>query len=48
MSKATKKKSAPRNAMVLGMLLTKRSVKLRHRSDRRPKDARRDETRGGW
>lgn len=34
-------KKIPRNAAVLGMLLTKRSVKMRHRSDRRPNDARR-------
>lgn len=35
------KKSTPRNAMVLGMRLTKHSVKMRHKADRRPKDARR-------
>lgn len=34
-------KKVPRNAAVLGMLLTKRSVKMRHRADRRPGDARR-------
>lgn len=42
------KKPAPRNAMVLGMILTKKPSKFRHRADRRPKDARRDESRAGW
>lgn len=46
--KTTSEKKAPRNAMVLGMRLTKHSVKMRHRADRRPKDARRDESRTGW
>lgn len=40
---ATKENSkpAPRNAMVLGMILTKKPAKFRHKADRRPKDARR-------
>lgn len=36
-----KKPKAPRNPIVLGMILTKRPSKFRHRADRRPKDARR-------
>ena len=36
-----KKPAAPRNAIVLGMVLTKKPAKFRHRADRRPKDARR-------
>ena len=35
------KAKKPRNAIVLGMLLTKRPSKFRHRADRRPNDARR-------
>jgi len=46
--KSDGKKAAPRNAVVLGMILTKKHAKFRHRADRRPKDARRDERRAGW
>jgi hypothetical protein len=39
------KKRAPkktRNLLVLDMILTKRSVKFRHKNDRRSKDKRKD------
>lgn len=36
-----RKQRAARSVIVLGMILTKKPAKFRHRADRRPKDARR-------
>lgn len=36
-----RKQKAARSVIVLGMILTKKPARFRHRSDRRPKDARR-------
>lgn len=37
-----RKQKKTRNLLVLGMILTKRSVKFRHKNDRRSKDRRKD------